>query len=61
MPGIDFDKLRADITMEQVLKQLGFEPISTRTFRSWRSIHDTRKRASKRSEWILGIFEPRPS
>ena len=28
MPGIDFDKLRADITMEQVLKQLCFEPSS---------------------------------
>ena len=28
MPGIDFNKLRAEITMEEVLKQLGFEPAS---------------------------------
>jgi DNA primase len=28
MPGIDFDKLRAEITMQQILKQLGFEPAS---------------------------------
>jgi CHC2 zinc finger len=26
MPGIDFDRLRAEITMEQVLNLLGFEP-----------------------------------
>jgi len=28
MPGIDFDKLRAEITMEQVLTLLEFEPLS---------------------------------
>ena len=28
MPGIDFNRLRAEITMEQVLKHLGFEPSS---------------------------------
>ena len=28
MPGIDFDRLRAEITMEQVLNLLGFEPTS---------------------------------
>lgn len=28
MPGIDFARLRAEITMEQVLKQLGFEPVA---------------------------------
>jgi DNA primase len=26
MPGIDFDRLRAEITMEQVLNLLGFRP-----------------------------------
>jgi len=26
MPGVDFHKLRTEITMEQVLEQLGFEP-----------------------------------
>ena len=26
MPGIDFDRLRREITMEQVLDLLGFEP-----------------------------------
>jgi len=28
MPGIDFDLLRNEITMEQVLSQLGFQPTS---------------------------------
>lgn len=28
MPGIDFARLRAEITMEQVLDQLGFEPVA---------------------------------
>jgi DNA primase len=27
MPGIDFDRLRAEITMEQVLHLLGFAPV----------------------------------
>ena len=26
MPGIDFDRLRAEITMQQVLQLLGFQP-----------------------------------
>ena len=28
MPGVDFNVLRAEIAMEQVLNQLGFEPTS---------------------------------
>jgi DNA primase len=28
VPGIDFARLRAEITMEQVLAQLGFEPVA---------------------------------
>ena len=28
MPGVDFNLLRAEITMEQVLDQLGFHPTS---------------------------------
>ena len=28
MPGIDFDVLRNEITMEEVLNQLGFQPTS---------------------------------
>ena len=27
MPGLDFDRLRAEITMQQVLTLLGFEPL----------------------------------
>jgi DNA primase len=27
MPGVDFDCVRREITMEQVLKLLGFEPV----------------------------------
>ena len=30
MPGIDFDRLRAEITMQQVLQLLGFEPTRCR-------------------------------
>ena len=28
MPGIDFQRLRREITIEQVLRQLGFQPCS---------------------------------
>ena len=28
MPGVDFNVLRTEITMEQVLNQLGFQPTS---------------------------------
>lgn len=28
MPGIDFARLRAEITMEQVLDRLGFKPVT---------------------------------
>ena len=28
MPGIDFARLRAEITMEQVLDRLGFQPVA---------------------------------
>ena len=28
MPGVDFDKVRAEITMEQVLTLLGFQPLN---------------------------------
>ena len=28
MPGVDFDRLRAEITMDQVLDLLGFNPVS---------------------------------
>lgn len=35
MPGIDFDALRREITMERVLALLGFEP-TTRSGPQWR-------------------------
>ncbi len=34
MPGVDFHRLRAEITMEQVLNLLGFQP-SQRTGDQW--------------------------
>lgn len=34
MPGIDFDRVRAEITMEQVLSLLGFQP-SNRSGVQW--------------------------
>ena len=43
MPGIDFDRLRREITMEQVLTLLGFEP-SQRTGEQWYGacpVHDS--------------------
>ena len=30
MPGVDFDRLRTEITMQQVLQLLGFEPVRCR-------------------------------
>ena len=46
MPGIDFDKLRAEITMEQVLNLVNFEP-SHRTGDQWYGgcpLHDCTRR-----------------
>ena len=34
MPGVDFDRVRTEITMEQVLSLLGFQP-STRSGVQW--------------------------
>lgn len=34
MPGIDFDRLRREITMEEVLNLFGFEPVQ-RTGAQW--------------------------
>jgi DNA primase len=34
VPGVDFDRVRAEITMEQVLNLLGFTP-STRSGAQW--------------------------
>lgn len=34
VPGVDFQKIRAEISMEQVLSQLNFEP-TTRTGSQW--------------------------
>jgi DNA primase len=34
VPGIDFDRVRAEVTMEQVLSLLGFEP-SRRSGAQW--------------------------
>ena len=46
MPGIDFRRLRAEITMEQVLTALGFEP-SRRSGPQWYGpcpLHDSAPR-----------------
>ena len=46
MPGIDFDRLRREITMEQVLGVLGFEP-SRRSGEQWYGccpLHDATSR-----------------
>lgn len=44
MPGVDFDRVRSEITMEQVLNLLGFEPVS-RTGEQWYGVcplHESR-------------------
>jgi DNA primase len=43
MPGVDFDRMRAEITMEQVLNLLGFDP-SNRSGVQWHGscpLHDS--------------------
>lgn len=49
MPGIDFRQLKADISMRQVLEQLGFQP-STCSSVQWRGpcpIHRSRSTTSR--------------
>ena len=48
MPGIDFAKLRAEITMEQVLNLLNFEP-SSRSGSQWRGPCPVHRSTSPRS------------
>ena len=48
MPGIDFNRLRAEITMEQVLKQLGFTPTS-RSGPQWHGPCPVHRSTSQRS------------
>ena len=48
MPGVDFDKLRKQITMEQVLDLLGFKPCQ-RTGDQWYGgcpLHESTSRSS---------------
>ena len=49
MPGIDFDRLRREITMEEVLHLLGFEP-TRRTGDQWYGrcpLHPSRSKRSR--------------
>lgn len=48
MPGIDFDRLRAEITMEQVLDLLAFEPTG-RSGPQWYGRCPLHESTSKRS------------
>jgi DNA primase len=50
MPGVDFDRIRAVVTMEQVLNLLGFEP-SSRSGSQWYGscpLHDARASGRRR-------------
>ena len=47
MPGIDFDRVRAEITMEQVLSLLGFQP-SSRSGVQWYGSCPLHESTSKR-------------
>jgi DNA primase len=51
MPGIDFAKLRAEITMEQVLNLLNFEP-SSRSGDQWRGPCPVHRSTSTRSRTL---------
>ena len=46
MPGVDFDRLRHEVTMEQVLGLVGFEPTSQRGIQWYGScpLHDCTSR-----------------
>ena len=49
MPGVDFNVLRTEITMEQVLHQLGFQP-SARNGDQWHGpcpVHSSTSRSSR--------------
>lgn len=49
MPGVDFNVLRSEITMEQVLNQIGFQPTS-RTGDQWRGacpVHESTSQQSR--------------
>jgi DNA primase len=49
VPGVDFNRLRTEITMEQVLNLLGFEP-SNRSGHQWYGrcpLHDSTSRRSR--------------
>ena len=49
MPGVDFDRIRAEVTMEQVLILLGFQP-SVRSGVQWYGpcpLHECRPRRSR--------------
>ena len=48
MPGIDFNRLRAEITMAQVLDLLGFEPVG-RSGAQWYGRCPLHEGSSKRS------------
>jgi DNA primase len=49
MPGVDFDRLRAEITMEEVLHLLAFEP-AARSGAQWYGgcpLHESSRRRSR--------------
>jgi DNA primase len=49
VPGVDFDRLRAEIPMDQVLDLLGFEPVS-RSGPQWYGrcpLHESRAKCSR--------------
>jgi DNA primase len=51
MPGIDFDKLRKEITMEEVLNLLDFEP-SSRSGAQWHGPCPVHRSSSTRSRTL---------
>jgi DNA primase len=51
VPGVDFNRVRAEITMEQVLRLLRFEP-SSRSWVQWYGscpLHESKSGSSRRS------------
>ena len=59
MPGVDFDRVRTEITMEQVLSLLGFQP-SSRSGVQWYGSCPLHESTSRRRSLVLGERGDRP-
>ncbi len=59
MPGVDFDRVRAEITMEQVLSLLGFQPSSRSGVQWYGSCPLHESRSGRRREFSVNVARGR--